>query len=168
MCHFLFWLVLSDFNCMDCMCDGCDGSLNAFSYGIWKCCVHFKFVEEFSNVAQEMGLRINPQKCELLIRDPNNAETQSPPSLPIGRFNIPVVEKLKYLGVYVTSNLNRPMIVWERIKMAYKIAHSLLPFLRMQKLPLELILKIYETTVAPVATYMDSNDQRWHVATRSH
>ena len=112
-----------------------------------------KFIDEFSDVAQEVGLSINPQKCELLIRNPNNPETNHPPSLPVGRFNITRVNKLKYLGVYLTNNLNRPMIVRERIKTAYKIAHSLLPFLREHSLPLALIQKIYETTIAPVATY---------------
>lgn len=31
-----------------------------------------KFIEEFSDVTHEVGLHINPQKCELLLRDPNN------------------------------------------------------------------------------------------------
>lgn len=112
-----------------------------------------QFVKEFSNVAEEIGLRINPQKCEVLIRDPNNVEMSPPLSLPVGRFNIPVVDKMNYLGVYLTNNLNRPMIVGERIKIACKIAHSFPSFLRILKLPLASIIKIYETTIAPVATY---------------
>lgn len=81
------------------------------------------FAEEVNEVPQEAGVSINPEKCESLIRNPNDIETNQPPSLPVGRYNIVVVEKLNYLRVYFTNNLNRPMtVVRERIKMAYKIA----------------------------------------------
>ncbi|XP_037037279.1 uncharacterized protein LOC119074981 [Bradysia coprophila] len=102
---------------------------------------------------EEVGLRINPEKCELLIRDPNKVELNDVPTLQVGKLNIKVVEKMKYLGTYITSNLNRPLVVRDRIKMAYKITHSLLPFLRLHKLPMNLITKIYNTVIAPVAIY---------------
>lgn len=70
-----------------------------------------RFMREFTNVAIETGLLVNPLKSEIMIRQPRPDGTILPETLPIGNFDIKVTNKLKYLGIYLTDGLNRPMIV---------------------------------------------------------
>lgn len=112
-----------------------------------------RFMREFADVAIEAGLLVNPLKSEIMIRDPHSNGALLPDTLPIGNFHIKVTNKLKYLGIYLTDGLNRPMIVRERIKTAFKAAYALLPFLRKNRLSIALLTQIYRSIIVPVATF---------------
>lgn len=112
------------------------------------------FVNEFSEAAA-VGLQLNSLKCELLLRDTSSDRPALPKTVRIGRYDIPTVTKLKHLGIFLTDGLNRPLIVRERVKTAYKVAYSLLPFLKKNKLTSETIRGIYLSlsVIVPVVSY---------------
>lgn len=90
---------------------------------------------------------------ELLVRDPNSNRQTLPSCVKLSNFDIKTVEKLKYLGIYISDNLNRALTVRERVKAAYKVTYSLIPFLKKHKLSVELISQVYRSVIAPVITF---------------
>lgn len=112
-------------------------------------------MNEFVPTAKSLGLELNANKSQILVRDP--VGLTNPPQIggrmSIGKLDIEVVDKMKYLGVYITNNINRPAAVRERIKSAYKICYSIMPFIKMHDLPFELIRTMYHTVISPMITY---------------
>lgn len=82
--------------------------------------------------AGSLGLELNANKSEILIRDPLGHIPQQNIGnlLRIGDLDIKIVDKMKYLGVYLTNSINRPATVNERIKSALKICYSITPFFK--------------------------------------
>lgn len=60
---------------------------------------------------------------------------------------------MKYLGVYLCSDLSRRCTVSNRVKAGYKAFFMLRPFLLANRLPLAMILALYHTVIAPMVLY---------------
>lgn len=95
------------------------------------------FSNEFVPTAISLGLQLNENKSEILTRNPDlhAGATQIITHLSLGSWNIPLVNKMKYLG----DHLNRPINVKDRIKTAYKICYSVLPFFSKNNIPMDIL-----------------------------
>lgn len=71
----------------------------------------------------------------------------------INGMHFPIVTVLKYLGIYITSELGRRTTVAKRIQAAYRAFYMLEPFLSQHKLPWNLLLQIYHSLITPTALY---------------
>lgn len=114
-----------------------------------------RFLQEFIPTAESIGLELNISKSEVLVRDPYDRQhqLQQGGSIRLCNMDIKLVEKMKYLGVYLTNNINRPATVRERIKSAFRICHSIVPFFTKNKLSFNLIRTMYHAVITPVITY---------------
>ncbi|XP_055527920.1 uncharacterized protein LOC129720457 [Wyeomyia smithii] len=74
---------------------------------------------------KEFGLELNVTKTEVLIRDPSRTQNlDAPRSERFGNFELRVVSKLRYLGAYITSSLNRRETVSDRVLKALRADES--------------------------------------------
>ena len=113
-----------------------------------------RLMELLEPILASIGLELNTSKTRVLIRDPYHTDNVSPDvEQTFGRYRLTVVTKLRYLGAYFTSSLNRAETTAERIKKAYKSFHALCRFLRRFPLRWSVIKRLYHTLVTPVATY---------------
>lgn len=72
-----------------------------------------------------VGLHISPHKGDILLRDPNKSTEVHSTSIRVGRYDM---MNRRYLEVYLTNDLNRPMVLRKRIKTAFNV--TLLSFLK--------------------------------------
>lgn len=112
-----------------------------------------KVMGELIPELKQLGLEVNLQKCELLVRDPVNFDDDDLDHVLINGMRIKKVIALKYLGIYLTSTLDRRTTTAARIKAAYRTLYMLLPFLRKNHLEFETLLRIYHTVIVPTALY---------------
>lgn len=64
----------------------------------------------FSELISELvsvGLEVNESKCEVLIRDPGRDSEGVSDTLCLAGRNVRVVPVIKYLGIYISSDLSR-------------------------------------------------------------
>lgn len=102
----------------------------------------------------EFGLSLNVSKTEVLVRDPAYCDVRDPPSqCQFGPFNLKLVTKLKYLGAYITSSLNRRETVSDRVSKALRVYRSIADFSRRYRLCWKTIARIYHTVIAPIVLY---------------
>ncbi|XP_055543098.1 uncharacterized protein LOC129728673 [Wyeomyia smithii] len=113
-----------------------------------------RLLDVIEPLLNSIGLEINTHKTKVLIRDPfatNNTTHQS--TMCIGKYTLPLVTILRYLGAFITSSLTRKATTAERIKKAYKAFYSLRVFLKDHPLDWETIKRLYHCTITPVVTY---------------
>lgn len=105
-----------------------------------------RFLLEFIPMA--VGLELNTSNSQVLIRDPIEplSQPQKDSNMRLGNVYIVVVDKMKYLGIYSTNNINRPATVRDRIKSAYKIYYAIIPFFQKHELPFTLIRTMYNAS----------------------
>lgn len=100
----------------------------------------------------EVGLEINIDKSKILIRDPaKDLEASDEIILNNKKFN--VCRSIKYLGVCLTSTLDRPSTTRQRCMNAVRVSKTVIEFCKMFKPPLEIGLLIYNTVIAPSLLY---------------
>lgn len=97
-----------------------------------------------------VGLSLNEEKCKVLIRQPvGNAV----PEVTILGKSYKTTEPLRYLGIYITPKLDRPMTVRVRCRKAVRTSKLILGFLRKYKPSWNVARTIYETVIAPSMLY---------------
>lgn len=106
----------------------------------------------------EVGLNVNWSKSCVLIRDPEGQkerpeDVQEETHLHFGDFKLPKVDHFLYLGSTITSSLERPQTIRNRVKAGYKALYSLLPFLQENRLPWDLISILYTSIITPTVVY---------------
>lgn len=96
-----------------------------------------------------IGLTLNDEKCKILLRDPLQRLPPLQDYANIANKRIKVVHVLRYLGVYVSSDLNRRCTVAYRIQSAYKIFYALSRFFIENRLPIETSIRLYHSIIIP-------------------
>lgn len=67
--------------------------------------------------------------------------------------NIPVQTSIKYLGVSINADMNRPNSIKARCDNTIRIMKALLPYLKKLKSPIEFLMKIYHVILVPSLLY---------------
>lgn len=60
---------------------------------------------------------------------------------------------MKYLGIYISTNLDRRSTVSHRIKVACRTLHMFLPFFTAHRLSFDTLMRLYHTVIVPAVTY---------------
>lgn len=97
-----------------------------------------------------VGLNINEDKCQLLVRNPTGS-TQDRMDI-LGK-NYEVQKTLKYLGCYLTPKLDRPLTTRTRCRNTIKTSRVVMDFLKQHTPSWELGRLIYDTVLAPAMLY---------------
>lgn len=100
----------------------------------------------------EVGLEINNSKSQILVRNPNKAEDKQEEMILNGK-NYRICEIVKYLGIFLTSKLNRRATTRQRCINATKASKVVVDFCRKFKPPWDIGKLIYKTVIAPAMTY---------------
>lgn len=117
-----------------------------------------------------IGLEVNDHKCSLLIREPcaeskeevvtdvedmdeTVSDSGDADEIVLDGKTIKIVQTMKYLGIYISSDLDRRSTVSHRVKLAYEAFHMLNSFLQTNKLPFELLTQLYHSTIVPIVLY---------------
>lgn len=102
---------------------------------------------------KSIGLSINTKKCDILQRDPIGCDPPLDKNIRINGNDINVVSTMKYLGIYISNDLDRRSTVSHRIQVAYRTMHMLTPFFRNNRLSFDVIRQLYLTVILPAVTY---------------
>lgn len=101
---------------------------------------------------RKVGLDINHKKTQVMIRAPNNIITV-PNRIVLNSRSYEVCKSIKYLGVTLTSTLNRPATTRQRCVSAVKTTKLVVEFCRKFKPSWEIGKLIYKTVIAPAILY---------------
>lgn len=108
---------------------------------------------EFEKELKKIGLCVNEAKTTILVRDPLQLLPTFEETIRINGKNLKIVTIMKYLGIYISSDLDRRSTVANRIKMAYKNLHMFTPFFINNRLSFATLMRLYHTVLIPAATY---------------
>lgn len=108
---------------------------------------------EFERELLCLGLSINENKSSILIRDPLHVLPPVEESIQLNNKTYKIVTILKYLGIYISTDLDRRSTVSHRTKLAYRHLHMLLPFFETNRLPFATLLRLYHSVIVPTVTY---------------
>lgn len=97
-----------------------------------------------------VGLTLNADKCKLLVRE---SKGEPVTELHVGGQMYKTTEPLRYLGIYLTSKLERPMTVRTRCRNAVRVSRAVMEFLRNYNPTWELGRIIYKSVIAPSMLY---------------
>lgn len=97
-----------------------------------------------------IGLNLNENKCKVLVREPN-AEAVDELNV-LGR-TYKTTEPLRYLGVYLTARLERPMTTRTRCRNTVRTSRMVLEFLKKYRPSWKVSKTIYEAVIAPAMVY---------------
>lgn len=112
-----------------------------------------RIISTLEPLLASIGLEINTDKSKVLFRDPFNTKNVAPEEIQtFGKYKLPVVTKIRYLGAYITSSLTRKETTRERIRKAYSAFYSLTSFLRDHSIRWATIKK-----TVPYANHSNSN-----------
>lgn len=111
-----------------------------------------KIVKELVKQLEEVGLELNYDKCQLLLRFPNY-KGQMPNEIMLNGRPYKVCDSIKYLGVCLTATLDRKATNRQRCVNAYRTGRSVIEFCKSFKPSWELGKLIYKTVLAPAITY---------------
>lgn len=101
---------------------------------------------------KEVGLEINNEKSQILIRVPN-AATKLPDYIELNSRKYDVKTTLRYLGTWLTDTLNRPATTKQRCVNAAKVSKLVIEFCKKFKPTWEIGKLIYNTVIAPSILY---------------
>lgn len=114
-------------------------------------------VEDVENIVAKLkdylnfvGLNLNAQKCKVLVRNPNAPAVDS---LTICGTVYKTTDPLRYLGIFLTSRLERPLTLRARCRNAVQVSKAIMDFLKRYKPSWEIGRIIYETVIAPAMIY---------------
>lgn len=99
-----------------------------------------------------VGLEINFEKCQIIIRKPND-KAQSPKEITLNGINYKVFDQIKYLGVTLTSTLNRKSTNRQRCLNAFRASQIVVEFCKKFRPKWEIGKLIYKTVLSPSLTY---------------
>lgn len=109
---------------------------------------------ELVSLLDSVGLKLNPNKTEILIRDPNfSADLVIPTTFQLGPFLIKRSPSIRYLGSYLSSNLSRKITTQKRCCTALGVSQTLAKFIRQYKLSTETAVLIYKVVVCPLMIF---------------
>lgn len=97
-----------------------------------------------------VGLKLNEEKCQLLVRDPNGPTLDQVTIL--GR-SYDVKQSLKYLGCHLTPRLDRPLTTRTRCRNTVKMSKAVMDFLKKHNPSWDIGRLIYDTVLAPAMLY---------------
>lgn len=98
----------------------------------------------------EVNLRLNPEKCQVMIRSPLGIP---PKEVMIAGQEYKTTSSLIYLGVPLTERLHRHLTTRKRSKDAVKASRVILDFVKRRKPSVKLGAQLFETVVAPALVY---------------
>lgn len=101
---------------------------------------------------REVGLEINNDKSQILIRAPN-ATKRPPNTINLNGRNYDVKTSMRYLGAWLTDTLNRPATTKQRCVNAAKVSKLVVEFCKKFKPTWEIGKLIYNTVIAPSILY---------------
>lgn len=101
----------------------------------------------------DVGLTVHPKKSELLVRDPKSTKVAVEETFNIASMEMKSLPIIRYLGIYLTSTLNRPENVKRRCLQGVKVGKMILPFIRKNKPPWPLARRIYFSVVVPTVVF---------------
>lgn len=102
----------------------------------------------------EFGLSINPSKCVLVLRSPDQLLHDSLGSTcQFGADTIPVRKQVTILGTRINSDMNRRNMIVERCNKALPVYYSLLRNLKDQRLPFPILVRLYRSILVPIMTF---------------
>ncbi|GBP11620.1 Glutamate-gated chloride channel [Eumeta japonica] len=99
-----------------------------------------------------VGLKLNETKTKMLVRDPINKSIDKQ-TQEINGVLITPVDTIKYVGTYLTSELNRKDTIKARCKQAIRNAKGLIPFIKKTKMRWKIAKLIYKTVISPSMKY---------------
>lgn len=99
------------------------------------------------------GLELNVGKTELLIRDPHSLEHDPRDEITLGRYTLRLVSKMRYLGAYLTSTLQRRETLSDRVHRALRSSHGIISFVERYHLPWETARRMYHSVIVPIVFY---------------
>lgn len=111
-----------------------------------------KIIAALEDCLCEVGLEINSKKSQVLIRIPN-ATKPPPEKIMLNGKEYKTCKSLKYLGVTLTSDLNRPATTRQRSINAIKSAKNIVQFCKTFKPSWDIGKLIYKTVIAPAIQY---------------
>lgn len=112
------------------------------------------FLNEIKPNLKDAGMNINFEKSTIMIRDPSGKEKyKSGEEHKIGQHKLKTTNKMKYLGTFLTNNLNRRETVRERTKRAHIATKIILPFIEKHRPNWNITKNIYTTVILPIMTY---------------
>lgn len=97
-----------------------------------------------------VGLNLNAAKCKVLVREPRGDPVTE---LEINGQVYRTTDPLRYLGVYFTSRLERPMTVRTRCRDSVRVSRAVMDFLKKYQPSWEVGRTIYESVIAPSMLY---------------
>lgn len=115
----------------------------------------------------DIGLTVNSNKSHIMLRDLTQRHPPLPETVLLNGRGLQSASIIKYLGIYITADLQRRGIVMHRIQATYKTLYMLLPFLKQHRLPMTTLLRLYHTVIVPVVTY-GLNGNGYGKAARHH
>lgn len=97
-----------------------------------------------------IGLNLNENKCKVLVREPN---TEAVEEIEVLGRKYKATEPLRYLGVYLTARLERPMTIRTRCRNAMRASRVVLEFLKKYRPSWKVAKIVYESVIAPAMIY---------------
>lgn len=101
---------------------------------------------------QKVGLAINYDKSQVMLRYPN-CKANQPKEITLNGKVFKVSDRIKYLGVCLTSTLNRKLTNKDRCKNTLKTSRMIVDFCKKFRPSWELGKLMYKTVLAPALLY---------------
>lgn len=121
-----------------------------------------QLLEEFIPAMALYGLKINVNKSGILLKDPKH-DILVPPSLKLNfpgpntrlaqEIELPFITTCKILGVGVNDNMHRRASIRGRCLSTVRLLKSIMPMLKTLRAPLEVLIRLYHTVIAPSMLY---------------
>lgn len=99
------------------------------------------------------GLELNVSKTEVLIRDPHALPDSTRQTFDVGNYSLRLVNKMRYLGAYITSTLSRRETISDRVHRAIRASYAVISFVERFKLNWEIARRFYHTVITPTVLY---------------
>lgn len=109
-------------------------------------------LEELILQLAEVGLNLNFNKCEVLVKNPLKKDLTRTEEI-FGKFTIKRVSQIKYLGTYITEDLSRRETIAKRCKSAVRASKSIIGFIKSNNIRWESARLIYKAVLAPMMLY---------------
>lgn len=111
-----------------------------------------KIIKELKAELGKVGLEINVDKSQIMIREPMS-DRNIPKSITIDGEEYKVVNNMRYLGTFLTETLDRPHTTRKRCMQAVNSSKIIVEFIRRYKPDWTLSKLIYKTVISPAITY---------------
>lgn len=109
-----------------------------------------KSLDDFERYCKHWKLNINVEKTKIMIF---GSKSNNQHRFKIGNSNLEIVNTYKYLGIYFSRSCSFATAKKHLITQAEKALHFLYKKINNISLPVDLILKLFDHTIAPILTY---------------